>query len=339
MPRPRKLRKDLPPRLYFEDGIYFFRPKSGKRITFGSDERVARAEYWKLVGRHTDKRALGPIMDAWLEEHAADIRPRTFDDYKACVANLKAAFGHMHPDDVETADLYDYDRARHVRRARRELAVLGAVYRYAIKIRATRQNPCRDLERAPRRKKRTRCPEESEVDAFAAHCLEKYSDQMMGLYLRLKILVGLRLGDMLSLNSFMVKESSLDVPNSKTGKVQQFLFVDRNGESTGLNELIDEILAHRPSHRTAALFRKRNGETYSVQGFKANWQRRMRSYEAAGGLRFWEHDVRALAGTRVREAMGNDAAQKVLAHSDPKQTMNYTDRRMKVKVTPLKRRT
>jgi integrase len=65
----------------------------------------------------------------------------------------------------------------------------------------------------------------------------------------------------------------------------------------------------------------------------------MRSYEAAGGIRFWEHDVRALAGTRVREAMENDAAQKVLAHSDPKQTMNYTDRRMKVKVTPLKRRT
>lgn len=140
-------------------------------------------------------------------------------------------------------------------------------------------------------------------------------------------------------NSFMVKESSLDVPNSKTGKVQQFLFVDRNGESTGLKELIDEILAHRPCHRTAALFRKRNGDAYSVQGFKANWQRRMRSYEAAGGLRFWEHDVRALAGTRVREAMGNDAAQRVLAHSDPKQTMNYTHRRMKVKVTPLKRRT
>jgi hypothetical protein len=90
MPRPRKLRKDLPPRLYCEDGIYFFRPKSGKRITFGSDERVARAEYWKLVGRHTDKRTLGPIMDAWLEEHAADIRLRTFDDYKACIANLKA---------------------------------------------------------------------------------------------------------------------------------------------------------------------------------------------------------------------------------------------------------
>jgi hypothetical protein len=57
MPRPRTLRKDLPPRLYCEDGIYFFRPKSGKRITFGSDERVARAEYWKLVGRHTDKRS------------------------------------------------------------------------------------------------------------------------------------------------------------------------------------------------------------------------------------------------------------------------------------------
>jgi integrase len=86
------------------------------------------------------------------------------------------------------------------------------------------------------------------------------------------------------------------------------------------------------------LFFGRRGKPYSVSGWKAMWQRRMRAYVDAGGMRFWEHDIRATAGTEVEEQRGAEEAQKLLGHSDLRTTRVYTGRRKVITVLPNRKR-
>ena len=69
-----------------------------------------------------------------------------------------------------------------------------------------------------------------------------------------------------------------------------------------------------------------------------NWQRRMGAYVSAGGVRFWEHDVRATAGTEAEDAHGIEEARKLLGHSEQSTTRIYTGRRKVVAVLPNRRK-
>ena len=67
------------------------------------------------------------------------------------------------------------------------------------------------------------------------------------------------------------------------------------------------------------------------------WQRRMRTYVDAGGVRLWEHDIRGTVGTEVEEERGAEA-QMLLGHSDLRTTRVYTGRRKVIVVLPNRKR-
>jgi integrase len=84
-------------------------------------------------------------------------------------------------------------------------------------------------------------------------------------------------------------------------------------------------------------FCRRDGRPYTVEGWQAMWQRRMAKFVEAGGVRFWEHDIRATAGVAMEEAQGAEEAQKLLGHTDLRTTKVYTGRKKVIKVTPVSR--
>ena len=223
-------------------------------------------------------------------------------------------------------------------RCNRELAALSAVFSFALNWCGIpiRSNPCSEVQHFPEnRGKRDRCPEPVELQAFATLCREHFKDNQTPLYLELKRAVGLRLGDMLRLQWSAIGAEGLRVDSGKSGKKQLFRFADpANGESTGLAELLEQTrLLPRPIN-SLWIFCTRRGQPYTVEGFQPNWQRRMSAYVKAGGVRFWEHDVRATAGTEAEEARGIEEARKLLGHSEQSTTRIYTGRRKVVSVLP-----
>ena len=80
------------------------------------------------------------------------------------------------------------------------------------------------------------------------------------------------------------------------------------------------------------LFPSRYGTQQTARGFKSAWQRAMAEYVAAGGARFWEHDIRAKSGS---DAQTDARAQDLLGHASASTTRRHY-RRAPAKVRPLR---
>lgn len=267
----------------------------------------------------------------------ADLKPSTQKDYRYTLGNLRAAFGDNHPDDLTIQDLHKYGYARGGGgRVHREIAVLSNVYKAAIRAGAATINPCVFWEYQPS-KVRTRYPSDDELNAFKTFCRERYSDELTPVYVDLKRLVGLRVNNMLTITRMMIKPDGLHPGTSKRGRPHVFVYADAAGNSTGLREALDAVLAVPRPVTSIYLFTKRNGQPYTVEGFQSNWQRRMNAWvNDKGGERFWEHDIRASAGTATDEANqeARTDAQSLLGHTQQGTTNRYLRGRAAVKVLP-----
>jgi integrase len=209
----------------------------------------------------------------------------------------------------------------------------------AIRAGAAEQNPCVFWEYEAG-KPRTRYPLDEELEAFKIFCRTRFKDELTLLYVDLKRLIGLRVNNMLGITRRMIEDDGLRPGTSKRGRKQIFVYHDGQGRSTGLHEALDVILALPRPAKSIYLFCRRNAKPFTVEGFQSNWQRRMNAYvDETGAERFWEHDIRAAAGTAVDEA-GQDAksdAQSLLGHAQVGTTNRYLSGRAAVKVLPAPR--
>ncbi len=83
------------------------------------------------------------------------------------------------------------------------------------------------------------------------------------------------------------------------------------------------MIVQRGDAKPEPLFRTRTGTPYTGSGFRAIWQRYMRSAIRDGVLRerFADHDIRAKSATDA-VAQGLDAT-RLLGHSDPQVTHRH----------------
>jgi integrase len=355
MGRRRKYRLDLPRRLYFCPIAkqYYFKPKHGSKIWYGADLGAALVEYIKLIEQPSPQGTMGQLFDQYIRLELPRKGPRTQSDERDKISRLRRVFEHVPANQITTQDCVEY----HVRRSRgdlpvvapapvranREINLLSRVFRFAINVlRMPLSNPCRDVKKNPE-VGRDRSPEMEELELFKRICLEQFGDRQTALYVDLKTVVSLRMGDMLKLRRDMIKEHALIVEINKSTKMgkatkkQEFRFRDDEGRTTGLKELLDEILAlPRPVGSMHVFCRERDGRRYTVDGFKTNWQRRMSAFVKAGGVRFTEHDIRATAADEMAKGGGDPTA--LLAHSDPKTTQIYLRKRRPIQVIPMRRR-
>lgn len=143
---------------------------------------------------------LADAMDAYvLSPSYVDLKPSTQDDYQYILRNLRTAFGLNRPDDLTIQDLHKYAFTRGGGgRVHREIAVLSNVYKTAIRAGSATMNPCVFWQYAPS-KTRTRFPSDDELESFKGFCRRRFGDELTPLYVTLKRLIGLRLGNMLGL--------------------------------------------------------------------------------------------------------------------------------------------
>jgi len=326
MGRRRKSRLDLPQRVYFNHGAYFFAPPVGPWIHLGRDFGIAMSKWAEIVGRPTRLTNLAQIMDRYMLEVAPRKSLRTYQDNIKEIARLRSVFGHMQPYEVTPPDIYAYMDARAAPvRANREKSLLSHVFSYAIRWGAAKDNPCRHVKRNPE-KPRERYPEDSELAAF-----KSVAGEFLSNYVDLKYMTSMRKGDLLRLRLDSLTEEGIAVTQGKTGKRIVYLW------NSDLKAVVDEIKAMRRPLRSLFLFCTRKGQPYSVSGFDSIWQRAMQKALSRGLLmeRFTEHDIRAKTLTDAN-ALGQDA-QKLAGHKSRVMTDRYIKTRRTERIRPLAR--
>jgi integrase len=254
-------------------------------------------------------------------------KPRTQEDYLASIAILRPVFGDMWPEDIEPKHIYSFMRLRNAPvRANRDVAVLSNVMNQAIRMGLINANPCKQVRRNEE-SPRTREVLDSEISAFLPHC-----PPWLQAYIRLKLLTGLRQGDMLNIRLDQLREDGLFVQTGKRGKRLLFTW------STDLRAAVDTIKALR--HRVTSLYllnSQRDGTAMTKSGFKSAWARAMVKAIESGSLTetFAENDLRAKVATEAVELGQNPTA--MLGHSSDAVTKRHYQRGTQ-KIEPLRKR-
>lgn len=317
MGRKRKTRRELPERVYYRHGAFYFAARDGTWIWLGRDVAVALRQYANILpGISSGKMAA--IMDRYLREVAPTKAPRTRDNNEREIVPLRKVFGAMEPDDVTPQEIYAYMDRRPPIAANREVALLSSVFKHAIRWGLATDNPCRLVSR----NKET--PRDRAVETWESDAVYNLAPPMIQCAMDLAIITALRLGDILKLNEREnVRKEGLYCATGKTGKKLLFDWDDQ------LKATIERARSLRAPVRSMYFISTMQGQKYTVSGFESLWQKAMRKAIETGAIkeRFTFNDLRAVAADLA------DKPSELLGHDDPR-TTNRIYRRAPRRVKP-----
>lgn len=315
MGRRRSTDRHLPAKVYLEHGAYYLRDGKAKRIHLGRDLGDALTRYGALLSETWKLRTVGDVIDRYrIEVLPLKRAEQTRLEEGRALNRLKIAFGHMLPDNVTPVHCYGYIDKRRSKAgkpvpvaARHEIALLGHVYRKAVRWGAASINPAQRLELPKKAAKRRFVPTQ-QVDA-----LRLLASPRMRLAIDLAVMIGQRRGDLLKLRFADVRDDGLYI---RQGKTQAELLMQR---TPALDALIEQSKAMSPQIPREFVLRRADGRPFTATGFASNWQRLMRKHAAAGGERFTFHDLRSVSvnDTAVEEArdrLGHASAETTRRH-------------------------
>ena len=251
------------------------------------------------------------------------------------MARLRGVFGDAPLLAIKPQMIYKYYDERKAKvRAKREIALLSHCFTKAVEWGYIEKHPFKGEVRLKGEKPRDRYIEDWEVE----QCLSLQSERKKGsilmiqAYIRLKLLTGLRRGDLLRLKITDCKENGLHVTTQKTGKPIIYKWTD------ALREAIDNAKNTRPVDISAYIFCNKKGQPYinkdgEAEGWKSMWGRFMERVlkETKVSKRFTEHDLRAKVAS---DAESLERAKELLAHADSKITQKVYRRKVEI-ISPV----
>lgn len=257
------------------------------------------------------------ILDRFLRDYVPTLSPRTQRDYARHVRDLRRHFGHFAADQLKPRDFRDFMDVRRGKIQRnKQLAVLSCAYSEAVgRWYLAERNPCRDVKRHASRP-RDREVTDEEFEGFMATVPAR-----MRLAMQLSVATGQRQGDILSLKWAQVDRTLAKIrfKQAKTGKRL----------AVRITPMLDTLLAQCEVMAPPGeyVIRRRDGERYTSDGFRAIWQRYQRRWAKAGNERFTYHDLRARAAAKCRTI---EEAMVLLGHQNISMTRRVYDRAERV---------
>lgn len=368
-PRKRNPENDgLPKRWKAEHGAYFYQVPKGlesawdgkKKFRLGTTLHEAYKVWAERLQSQVNVRSIGDLLDRYLLEVTTAKAARTQVDEPRYVEQLKKRFGHMRLDDIEPQHIYQYFDRRHDRtkgkdgepkvkrkaqtQARQEIKLLSHAYTKAVEWGYIKAHPFKkevrfDRDRA--QKPRDRYIDDWEIiEALSLPAMRKRGSVMMiQAYIRLKLLTGMRMSDLLRLQPARdVKDDGIHVQAHKTahssGVKQIFTWLDKDGKDTGRRGAYDMCLAARPLDIAPFLFCTVDGSSYVDENglttsFNSIWKRFMERVLKETNLsqRFAERDLRAKVAT---DAESLERARSLLGHVDAKITKKWYIRKAEI---------
>lgn len=337
MPRKRnKENEGLPARWKAEHGAYFYQVPPGledrwdgkKKFRLGASLPEAYAEWAKRLEVVDVARTISTLLDRYALEVVPTKGVRTQVENNRAIRNLRAVFGAMALTAIQPQHIYKYVDTRRKTRiaANRAVDVLSHAFTKAVEWGCIARHPFKGEVRLEGEKPRTRYVEDWElIEVLALDSKRKKgSVLMLQAYIRLKLLTGLRRGDLLRLRSADMKNADgMHVTPHKTenstGKRQIYEWTPE------LRQAVDTALSVRPVDISPWLFCTRKGECYinekkgTASGWDSVWQRFMERVETETTIkdRFTEHDLRAKCAS---DAETLEHARALLAHADSRVT-------------------
>lgn len=262
---------------------------------------------------------MNDLFDRYEKECVPKLSARTQKDYKAILRRLRASFGHMDPLTVKPRDVgrfLDVDKGKVS--ANRHISVLSAVFSKAVGrwyVHDDLRNPCTGVERNET-KPRTRYVTDAEFKALYA-----IVSPSVKIAMELARMVGQRQGDLLRATWQQIDTNKrlFYFEQAKTGKKLAIRV------TPALEELLVRARRLPPLIPRLYLIRRRDGQPYTSEGFKALWQRWMKRALKRGVIkeRFTFHDLRAKC---VSDNPSIEAAMQLAGHTSMAMTRRVYDR-------------
>lgn len=254
------------------------------------------------------------ILDRFESEYIPyELSPRTQRDYARHVRDLRRWFGERIADEMKPRDFAEFMNVKKGRIQRnKQLAVLSCAFTQAVgSWYLIDRNVCRDVKRH-RSRPRDREVTDDEFDRFI-----NWVPPKMRLAMRLSVLTGQRQGDILSLRWDQVdrEQGKIRFRQAKTGKRL----------AVRISPAVEAVLAQCETMAPSGWFviRRRDGQRYTSDGFRAIWQRAQRRWAAAGNERFTYHDLRARSAAKCKSV---EEAMLLLGHQNITMTRRVYDR-------------
>lgn len=342
--------RDLPPRMYFKHGQYWYVRKN-RWIGLGKELGEAKKTWGLLEADAVQMESLKPEKIRTLHDvfgrYATEVLPgkaeKTQKDQAHQLKLLDEVFGKLAPDALTPVHVARYldDRGAPVS-ANREVALLSHVYTKALRWGYAQMNPCRGVERN-KVKARSRYITDGE---FAA--VLEVVPAMLRFAMQLSYYTGQRLSDVL-------KMRWTDVEGVLSGSDEPaFLMIDQKKTKqklameigVDLQELLLEIRAWQEGHFKATWRKPRKepetvicnlrGEAYTESGMEAI----IKKWVPKSGVKdFHFHDIRAKAATDMADLSAHlRDIQMFLGHKTQGQTERYIKAHQVPKTRSLSRK-
>lgn len=306
-------------------------------FTLGKTDADAYKVWSERLQLRTQVSTIDDLLERYLHEVVPEKAESTQQDNRVAIRRLRSVFGKLvitkSGGDLEPVHVYQYlDRRRDKPvSANRDVEVLSHAFTLAIRWGITTEHPIKGKVEAHSEKPRDRYVEDWELAEAVT-----VAHPTIRAYIALKLLTGLRRGDLLRLTMSDLKDDGIHVQPRKTQHTTgKRLIISR---SEALDQAIAQAKAARPKHIAPWLFVTREGKRYINDKGKANafdslWQRFMTKAleETALEERFQERDLRA----KTASDMPLELATALLGHADSKITERVYRRKATV-VKPAK---
>lgn len=319
--------RQLPSRWRKKHGAYYYRVPEDQRdawrgkteFRLGKTLHEAYRTWADRVEAFSDARSMAQLLDRYSLEVVPEKAYKSQESNRISIRRLRSVFGEMPIAAVKPRHAYRYrdeiTKARGPAAANRDLEVLSHSMSKAVEWGLIDRNPIKGQVRKNSIPRRERYIENWELDEAVT-----VASPMLRSYIVLKLLTGLRRGDLLRLKETDLEEDGIHVSTSKTGAKLIIGWTDE------LREAVVSALAARPKEVSDWIFCTRLGACYVKQNGTANafdslGQRFMKRVidKTRVEERFQEKDLRK----KTASDMHVDHARRLLGHTSERTTRQH----------------
>ena len=225
---------------------------------------------------YSDAKIMGELLDRYALEVIPTKAAKSQESNLISIRKLKPVFGNMPIESVKPKHVYQYRDLRGKQgktAANRDIEVLSHCFTKAIEWGLCENHPIKGKVRKFSTPPRRRYVEDWEVQESL-----KVASPFIKAYIRLKLLTGLRRGDMLSIKLSDLEEDGIHITPRKTVlSTGKKIIIEWSSE---LRDSINEISQLRKKIGSIWLFHTNRGQPYikenaTADGFDSIWQRFM----------------------------------------------------------------